>query len=120
MLDTIGADGFRLDAIQHINGDFFNEWLDHLEAHTGRDLFCVGEYWTYDFGTLSWYIGNAGGRLNPISRGRFIPMSTAGPSSAAVAGRCRCGWKKIRCCLSSKGCQLIRAVGKITRLLTFS
>ncbi|MGD1940717.1 MAG: alpha-amylase [Leptolyngbyaceae cyanobacterium] len=64
MLDEIGADGFRLDAIKHINGDFFNEWLDHLEAHTGRDLFCVGEYWTYDFGTLSWYIGNAGGRLN--------------------------------------------------------
>ncbi|MGD1931469.1 MAG: alpha-amylase [Leptolyngbyaceae cyanobacterium] len=64
MLDEIGADGFRLDAIKHINGDFFNAWLDHLEAHTGRDLFCVGEYWTYDFGTLSWYIGNAGGRLN--------------------------------------------------------
>ena len=64
MLDDIGADGFRLDAIKHINGDFFNEWLDHLEAHTGRDLFCVGEYWTYNFGTLSWYIGNAGGRLN--------------------------------------------------------
>ncbi|MGF1461120.1 MAG: alpha-amylase [Leptolyngbyaceae cyanobacterium] len=64
MLDAIGADGFRLDAIKHINGDFFNEWLDHLEAHTGRDLFCVGEYWTYNFGTLSWYIGNAGGRLN--------------------------------------------------------
>lgn len=64
MIDTVGADGFRLDAIKHINGDFFNEWLDHLEAVTGRDLFCVGEYWTYNFGTLSWYIGNAGGRLN--------------------------------------------------------
>ena len=64
MLDTIGADGFRLDAIKHIDGDFFNDWLDHLERHAGRDLFCVGEYWTYDFGTLSWYIGNAGGRLN--------------------------------------------------------
>ncbi len=64
MLDEIGADGFRLDAIKHINGDFFNDWLDHLEAHTGRDLFCVGEYWTYNLDTLRWYIGNAGGRLN--------------------------------------------------------
>ncbi|MFM7449015.1 MAG: alpha-amylase [Leptolyngbyaceae cyanobacterium] len=64
LLDTIGADGFRLDAIKHINGDFFNDWLDHLEAHTGRDLFCVGEYWTYNFGTLNWYIGNAGGRMH--------------------------------------------------------
>jgi alpha-amylase len=64
MLDTIGADGFRVDAIKHIDGDFFNDWLDHLEAYVGKDLFCVGEYWTYDLGTLSWYAGNTGGRMN--------------------------------------------------------
>jgi alpha-amylase len=64
MLDHIGADGFRLDAIKHICGDFFVDWLEHLENHTQRDLFCVGEYWTYDLATLSWYAGNSGGRLN--------------------------------------------------------
>ncbi len=64
MLDTIGVDGFRLDAIKHINSDFFNDWLDHLEHHTQREIFCVGEYWTYNLNTLHWYIGNAGGRLN--------------------------------------------------------
>lgn len=64
LLDTVGVDGFRLDAIKHIQGDFFNSWLDHLEHHAKRDLFCVGEYWTYNFGALSWYIGNAGGRLD--------------------------------------------------------
>lgn len=63
-LDTIGVDGFRLDAIKHINGDFFIDWLNYLEDYAKRDLFCVGEYWTYDLGTLSWYIGNAGGQLN--------------------------------------------------------
>jgi alpha-amylase len=64
ILDTIGVDGFRLDAIKHINGDFFTNWLNDLEDYAKRDLFCVGEYWTYDLGTLSWYIGNAGGQLN--------------------------------------------------------
>jgi alpha-amylase len=64
IMDTIGVDGFRLDAIKHINGDFFNDWLDHVEHHAQRDLFCVGEYWTEDLGTLHWYIGNTGGRLN--------------------------------------------------------
>ncbi len=64
IMETVGVDGFRLDAVKHIQGDFFNDWLDHLENHTKRDLFCVGEYWTEDFGALSWYIGNAGGRLN--------------------------------------------------------
>ncbi|MBJ7898518.1 MAG: alpha-amylase [Cyanobacteria bacterium RI_101] len=64
LLDTIGVDGFRLDAIKHINGDFFVNWLNDLEDYAQRDLFCVGEYWTYDLGTLSWYIANAGGQLS--------------------------------------------------------
>jgi alpha-amylase len=83
MLDSIGADGFRVDAIKHIDGDFFGNWLDHLEAHTGRDLFCVGEYWTYDLGTLTWYAGNCGGRLNlfdaPLHH-NFHKASKAGSS----------------------------------------
>jgi alpha-amylase len=64
IINTAGIDGFRLDAIKHINGDFFNDWLDHLESKFQRDLFTVGEYWSEDFGSLSWYIGNAGGRLS--------------------------------------------------------
>ncbi|HEY9737022.1 MAG TPA: alpha-amylase, partial [Trichocoleus sp.] len=44
-LDTTGVDGFRLDAIKHISSWFFPEWLDALEAHAGKDLFVVGEYW---------------------------------------------------------------------------
>lgn len=63
-LNTANVDGFRLDAIKHIQGDFFNDWLDHLEAYVGRSLFTVGEYWTDDLGALSWYIGNAGGRMS--------------------------------------------------------
>ncbi|GBF51613.1 glycosidase [Leptospira ryugenii] len=63
-LDLLGADGFRLDALKHINGDFFNTWLDALEAYAKKDLYCVGEYWTYDLPTLAWYIGNAGGRMD--------------------------------------------------------
>jgi alpha-amylase len=64
ILDTVGVDGFRLDAIKHIQGDFFNDWLDHLEAYAQKDLFVVGEYWTEDLSALHWYIGNAGGRIN--------------------------------------------------------
>lgn len=64
ILDTVGVDGFRLDAIKHIQGDFFSDWLDHLESKYQRNLFIVGEYWSEDFGALSWYIGNAGGRMN--------------------------------------------------------
>lgn len=62
-LDTVGGDGFRLDAIKHIAAWFFPEWLDALEKHAGRDLFVVGEYWVNDLSTLLWYINDVGGRM---------------------------------------------------------
>ncbi|QQE63928.1 alpha-amylase [Leptolyngbya sp. BL0902] len=64
IIDTVGVDGFRLDAIKHICGDFFVDWIDHLETYAQRDLFCVGEYWTYDLDTLRWYAVNSGGHLS--------------------------------------------------------
>ena len=63
MLDHVGVDGFRLDAIKHINSDFFSDWIQYLEDHAQRDLFIVGEYWTYDIKTLSWYAGHTAGRM---------------------------------------------------------
>ncbi|MGF1520236.1 MAG: alpha-amylase [Nodosilinea sp.] len=81
MLDHIGVDGFRLDAIKHICGDFFVEWLAHLENYAQRDLFCVGEYWTYDLGALSWYAGNSGGLLDLFDaplHNNFYQASKAG------------------------------------------
>jgi alpha-amylase len=63
-LDTVGVDGFRLDAIKHIAAWFFPEWLDALEKHVGRDLFVVGEYWVNSLMTLLWYIDDVGGRMS--------------------------------------------------------
>jgi alpha-amylase len=63
MLDHVGVDGFRLDAIKHINSDFFSDWIQYLENYAQRDLFIVGEYWTYDINTLGWYAGNTAGRM---------------------------------------------------------
>jgi alpha-amylase len=63
-LDTIGVDGFRLDAIKHIAAWFFPEWLDALEKHAGKDLFVVGEYWVNSLATLLRYIDDVGGRMS--------------------------------------------------------
>lgn len=83
ILDTIGIDGFRLDAIKHINGDFFADWLNHLEDYAKRDLFCMGEYWSYNLGALMWYIGNAAGQINLFDaplHNNFHKASKAGNS----------------------------------------
>jgi alpha-amylase len=62
-LDTVGVDGFRLDAIKHISSDFFAVWVDHVENYAKRNLFIVGEYWTESINALHWYISNTDGRI---------------------------------------------------------
>jgi len=64
MVDTAGVDGFRLDAIKHIDGGFFPDWIAHVEAHAGRSLFVVGEYWTTNLDTLRWYASHTGERIH--------------------------------------------------------
>ncbi|GAB3934746.1 alpha-amylase [Mucilaginibacter myungsuensis] len=65
LLDTVGYDGFRLDAIKHMDPGFYNEWLDHLRAETGRELFTVGEYWAQtDVSSLIKYIEITGRRMS--------------------------------------------------------
>jgi len=63
-LDTTGVNGFRLDAVKHIRAWFFNEWLDHVRQHSGRNLFAVGEYWANDAAALHWFLQETGGRMS--------------------------------------------------------
>lgn len=69
-LDVTGVDGFRLDAVKHIAAWFFPAWLDAMEAHAGRSLFCVGEYWAGETASLVWYIDRLGGRSSAFD----VPM----------------------------------------------
>lgn len=59
-----GVDGFRLDAVKHIEFTWWNEWLDHVRAETGKPLFTVAEYWSYDIGQLHYWISQTGGRAH--------------------------------------------------------
>lgn len=60
--NTTGVDGFRLDAVKHIQFDFWNGWLDHVRATTGKPLFTVGELWSYDVQRLHNWLTKTGGR----------------------------------------------------------
>lgn len=39
----LDLDGFRLDAVKHISSAFIREWIGHVRANIGKDLFVVGE-----------------------------------------------------------------------------
>jgi alpha-amylase len=55
-VETTGIDGFRLDAVKHINTDFYPEWLAFLKETFSKDFFCIGEYWKANLDPLLRYI----------------------------------------------------------------
>lgn len=62
-LDTTHVDGFRFDAVKHVCANFFQEWLNHVCDYTGKDIFAVGEYWSYDTEALRNFIERTQGRV---------------------------------------------------------
>lgn len=63
-LDTVHPDGLRLDAVKHMQRDFYTDWLGEMRRHAGRELPAVGEYWSPEVERLLGYLeGGAGMRL---------------------------------------------------------
>jgi alpha-amylase len=62
-LDTTGVDGFRFDAVKHVSAEFFQQWLDRLCDYAKRDIFGVGEYWSYEVEALHSFIDTTNGRV---------------------------------------------------------
>ncbi len=58
-----GVDGFRFDAVKHVEHGFFRDWLNAVSQQTGKDLFAVGEYWSYELEALQHFIESTDGRI---------------------------------------------------------
>lgn len=52
----LDLDGFRLDAIKHINEDFIRVFLREIRMDSEKPLYAVGEYWHGDENILKRYI----------------------------------------------------------------
>lgn len=50
--DATRADGYRVDAVKHIDAYYQRDWIRAMRAHTGREMFTVGEYWSGDLSRL--------------------------------------------------------------------
>jgi alpha-amylase len=62
-LDTTGVDGFRFDAVKHVKAEFFRDWLNHVSHYAQKDIFAVGEYWSYDVEALHSFLETTNGRV---------------------------------------------------------
>lgn len=59
-----GVDGFRLDAVKHIDFNFFKNWLTQLREKFQKPIFAVGEYWNAELEILEKYIEKTEGTLS--------------------------------------------------------
>ena len=48
LADTLQCDGYRLDAIKHINHEFVRRFAEELYEDRGEDFYFVGEFWKSD------------------------------------------------------------------------
>ena len=62
-LETTGVNGFRFDAVKHIEADFIKEFLETIRETSGKELFSVGEYWNGDINALHDYLTKVDGAL---------------------------------------------------------
>lgn len=62
--ETTDVDGFRLDAVKHIQFDYFVNWLMHRQEEKREVMFVVGEYWSDDLEKLEDYIDSSGNLIN--------------------------------------------------------
>jgi alpha-amylase len=62
-LETTGVNGFRFDAMKHLEFDFMVEWIKNLRTKTGQNLFAVGEYWTGHSEAIAQFIEKTGGTM---------------------------------------------------------
>ena len=58
------VDGFRLDAVKHIDSGFYKEWVQYLRAKTQKELFTVGEYWSGNLEALQNYLKTTNNALS--------------------------------------------------------
>ena len=56
--NELNLDGFRLDAIKHINNNFIEEFLKEVRESRGEDFYAVGEYWKGDLESIVEYLDN--------------------------------------------------------------
>lgn len=60
----LNVDGFRLDAVKHMDAQFLADWVKNLRSELGREFFTVGEYWHGDPKILEAYQHETNGEFS--------------------------------------------------------
>lgn len=56
VIGQVKPDGFRMDAVKHMDKYFMKEFVKHVRWKHGQDFYILGEYWANDFGQMQQYL----------------------------------------------------------------
>ncbi|MBC8060565.1 MAG: alpha-amylase [Clostridiaceae bacterium] len=60
----LNLDGFRLDAIKHIDEKFMRDFVNNVRVSTSKDFYVIGEYWNVEVAKLEKYLDDVDYNLN--------------------------------------------------------
>ena len=63
-MDLTGVNGFRFDAVKHMESDFIRDFIREMNAYYDKNLFSVGEYWNANVNELKNYIERTEGEIS--------------------------------------------------------
>ncbi|HNS80740.1 MAG TPA: alpha-amylase family glycosyl hydrolase [Kiritimatiellia bacterium] len=76
LIDATDCDGFRVDAIKHVEYNWIKQWADDMRKHAAyrgkNDFIIFGELFSYDNGALASFCKDTGYSFNSAL---FFPMS---------------------------------------------
>lgn len=76
-LDSTNIEGFRLDAIKHIDADFMREFIQLVKEYKGEDFYVFGEYWNTSYDSKSTYLDNIDYQFDIVDVGLHMNFHTA-------------------------------------------
>lgn len=57
-IGELNLDGFRMDAVKHIDSTFMNEFTNHLKSQHGDDFYILGEFWDSNINVSEKYLSD--------------------------------------------------------------
>lgn len=79
-VNETGVDGFRFDAVKHINDFFMRDLIRKIRGEYRTDFYAVGEYWNQDKGEINDYLDNTDFEMDLFDVKLHLNMHTASNS----------------------------------------
>jgi alpha-amylase len=77
LADTLQCDGYRLDAIKHINHDFIKDFATEMTLTRGDNFYIVGEFWNPDLAACQNYLNTVDYKIDLFDVSLHYKLYTA-------------------------------------------